>query len=644
MISPPDKYRELFLEEANKQIQSLNQNLLSLEKDFYNLELIHNIFRAVHSLKGAVGFVNLTELGQLLHVLENLLQSIRDKKIHITQEIINTIFKCLDEVTLSIQKFAEQENQTFDFKRLLVEISNYTGLKQSDDLFFQKETSRKNFLEQESSEGLKTKGENQREPLKKPRQPSLREKKVRVPIKKLDQLSEMIGELTVINSRFISLYKKMDEVDKKNFLNDRLESYFTFISRLSARLQKGMLRVRQINLKEIFFNYPRLVRDLAQKNNKKITLIIEGETIEVDRAILDDLNEIIIQLIRNSIDHGIETEEERGVKNKPVEGQIKIKAFKQEEEIIIQVEDDGQGLDPNLIKETLLRKELVSLERIKEMNLSEIYASLFWPGFSTKKEVSDLSGRGVGLNIVKEIADKINAEIKVESVLKKGTKFNLILASSSFFDSSIDSDQNRFLQRNFNFTSQDLAPLEKVIHFGMNKAFSLFSELLREPVEFSLPKIDLSFNQEKLDYLGKVDNIYIGVLVEIQGDLKGHFLLIFEEEIGFELIDLLYGFKSSRELNEEGSSALKEMANILGSNILTFIADQTQLIIRPTVPVVIHDYLQTVLDSISVIHQKNLMVNTSFSLVRRNKTLGNFFFMPTLGSLKKVIDSLQKQV
>ena len=188
---------------------------------------------------------------------------------------------------------------------------------------------------------------------------------------------------------------------------------------------EDILQVRMVPTEQLFNRFPRAVRDLAKKQKKKINLAIEGENTEMDRAMIESINDPVMHLIRNAIDHGIELPKERTKKGKSEEGIILLKARQNKNQVIVEVQDDGQGIDVEKIKDTIFQKKLAKKEEIEKMSETEIFDFLFHPGFSTKKVVSDVSGRGVGLDVVAERIKKLKGDIRINSTIGKGTTFSI---------------------------------------------------------------------------------------------------------------------------------------------------------------------------------------------------------------------------
>lgn len=250
---------------------------------------------------------------------------------------------------------------------------------------------------------------------------------VRISIEKINQLINLVGELTLNKEILFDVTKALKKTYKKDKNILRLEEACESIQFLGSELQEIVLNARLIPLEAVFSKFHRMVRDVANETGKRIKLEIEGNDQGVDRSIIEELSDPLTHLIRNAVDHGIETPENRIQKGKPAEGILKVKAWQSNNQVVIVIEDDGNGIDIDKIKVKALSKQLISIEEASHLNESEWLEFVFRPGFSTANEVTTLSGRGVGLDIVKSNITKINGHIDLLTERGKGSKFTIKL-------------------------------------------------------------------------------------------------------------------------------------------------------------------------------------------------------------------------
>jgi two-component system chemotaxis sensor kinase CheA len=242
---------------------------------------------------------------------------------------------------------------------------------------------------------------------------------VRVNITQLDSLVNRVGEL-VINK--ISLEHLIS-----NYEDPELHDAVSQLSRIVEEMQNEVMEIRMVPVDHLFSKYPRIIRDLANKKEKKIKLIVDGGDIELDRTVLDGLNDPLVHILRNSVDHGIETPQQRLMAGKPEEGTVYLNAKREKNRVIVEISDDGNGILPEVIKDSAISKGLISEDEAAEMSDEELIYLILMPGFSTAKVVTDISGRGVGMDVVKRDVEKLGGSVSIHSKPGKGSKFELKL-------------------------------------------------------------------------------------------------------------------------------------------------------------------------------------------------------------------------
>jgi two-component system chemotaxis sensor kinase CheA len=254
---------------------------------------------------------------------------------------------------------------------------------------------------------------------------STKEQTIRVDVKRLDQLMNLIGELVLAKNRLIKIYNDVEERYEGEKFLEELNQVVSSISIVTTDLQIAVMKTRMLPIGKVFNKFPRLVRDLARELGKKVRLIIEGEDTELDKSIIEEIGDPLVHMIRNAIDHGIEPPEERIKKGKPEEGTIWLRAYNEGNMIVIEIKDDGRGMDPEALKRKAIEKGIITPQEAENMSDKEAFMLIFKPGFSTAEKVTNVSGRGVGMDVVKTNIEKLNGIIEVESVPGKGTTFKL---------------------------------------------------------------------------------------------------------------------------------------------------------------------------------------------------------------------------
>ena len=263
---------------------------------------------------------------------------------------------------------------------------------------------------------------------------------IRVDANKIDTLMNQVGELVVSRAWFSQLFNEMRELqqelsqsqklDQKELkhvkeLTLRISEATTALGRVANELQEGVMKVRMLPIEQLFSRYPRLVHDLVRDSGKKVHLEIQGEETELDKVVIEEIADPLVHILRNAIDHGLETPRERVAQGKPETGLLRLHAYHESNHVVIEVADDGRGIDPDLIKAKALEKNFVTADELERMNEKEILALIMQPGFSTAAEVTHTSGRGVGMDVVKANIEKLNGTIDIESQKGIGTRFRV---------------------------------------------------------------------------------------------------------------------------------------------------------------------------------------------------------------------------
>ncbi len=540
-----------FLDEAEEQIQLLEEGILELEKSDRTDKVIQDIFRAAHTLKGSSSAMGYEKMKLLTHEMENVLDKIRNNLLEVTKPIINILFECIDCLVLLKGDFLKYKNdtkiETEGILNKLKEIQNSKVEKINDSFLAKNEiinncsekeinfhldgeqkqiienarlngcsrvvvceikisedslmkatraflilnllndmgnviTSSPNVLELlDEDDGIdkirylmiseldnkelesrikhelmdiddakvfkyiignsneknvvekdiESIDQIKKEPAKREFNADKNEKKIsqtiRVDIERLEHMMNLVGEMVIEQTRIAQVSNTLHNRYMADESVEDLIGISNRVSRAVSELQESIMKARMLPVQQLFSRFPRLVRDLANSLEKDVDLILEGGETEMDRTIIEDITDPLIHLVRNSLDHGIEKSSDRIGKGKPAKGTIRIKAFHQENHVIVTVEDDGAGLNLEKIKQSAIKKEVVSSQEAETLSEQEIVNLIFQTGLSTANNVSDVSGRGVGMDIVRNHIDKLNGIIDVETKAEEGSKFTIKL-------------------------------------------------------------------------------------------------------------------------------------------------------------------------------------------------------------------------
>jgi two-component system chemotaxis sensor kinase CheA len=250
---------------------------------------------------------------------------------------------------------------------------------------------------------------------------------IRVDVEHLDSIMNLVGELVIDHTRIVQVGNLLRDRYSSDETIDDLERISNHFSRIIGELQESVMKTRMLPVERLFNRFPRMVRDLARTLNKEVNLLLEGKETELDRTVIEEISDPLIHLIRNAIDHGIEEVKVRKKLGKSLKGTIKIRASHQENQVVLTIEDDGAGINAEKVKESAIRKQLITAQDAEMMSEQELIQLIFLPGFSTAASVSDISGRGVGMDIVRNHIEKLNGLIDVDTRLGEGTKFTIKL-------------------------------------------------------------------------------------------------------------------------------------------------------------------------------------------------------------------------
>ncbi|MGD9687588.1 MAG: chemotaxis protein CheA, partial [Desulfobacter sp.] len=433
-----------FISEAQENLDTIEISLIELEHDPVNTDIINDIFRPFHTIKGVAGFLSLTKINKLAHATENLLDSARSGDFIISHTVtdiilasVDTLKALLDKVKQGIQTGYRESDDDIDVDSLSsrlkqLQISLTKGEKEplGEILVRKKELSRSDLdqaLEFQNKNSVKKLGEILVEEKKvKPKQvasalmeQSCVKKKmdvqVRVSTQKLDDLVDYAGELVIAQS-MLRQQTKEDAIVSKTVSQ---------LGQIVNHMQNIAMSMRMIPIQATFMKMIRLVRDLSRKSGKEIHLSMTGEDTEIDRNVVDALYEPMVHMIRNACDHGIEATSERSKTGKPAQGNIHLCAYHKGGNIIIEIEDDGKGLDKDKILEKAKSTGLIKGD--EQMTDTQVFDLIMQPGFSTAKEITDISGRGVGMDVVKDGIEKFRGHLNIASKKGKGTKFIISL-------------------------------------------------------------------------------------------------------------------------------------------------------------------------------------------------------------------------
>lgn len=513
---------KLFLEEAEEHLQTLEEDLVKLEKDADDQELLQAIFRAAHTLKGSSATLGHQRMAQLTHGMENILDKVRKGQLVINTSIMDVLLEALDALKVLKEEIETLEESDINLEGILaglaraaednaaaLQVAEATSTDMSLDwdeknMVLNGERDGKkayNVLVQldEKSEMLSVRAlltlmalrevgeivksipseeEIEREeakptlqvvvmseveqdkiykavkelpevlnvevsefqqvdkvptpekPAANPNSAEVKAKRitkasrtVRVDVELLDNLMNLVGELVIDKTRLAQVVGTIENRFENNEFSDDLARTSIHIGRVTTMLQEEIMKARMIPVESLFNKFPRMMRDLSQKAGKEIEFVMEGQETELDRSIIEEIGDPLIHLLRNAVDHAVEPPEERKGCGKEPTGHVTLSARHEENHIIISVKDDGRGIDPEKIKASAIKKGTLTEEAAKRLSDSEAIHLIFASGFSTAAKVTDVSGRGVGMDVVRSNLEKVNGSVEIDTKVGEGTTF-----------------------------------------------------------------------------------------------------------------------------------------------------------------------------------------------------------------------------
>jgi two-component system chemotaxis sensor kinase CheA len=397
---------ESFIVETKELLDKLDNDLVELEKRQNDVELLNAIFRYVHTIKGTSSFIGFEQMSELTHKFEDVLNKLRKFELKLNPEIMDVILEAQDLMKVLLSKIETNDLSPIDISGVVSKLERI---------------SRGEFLIEEDVEKASVDNVSQK------LQSKVIDKTVRIDVERLDELMNLVGELVLGRNRLTQIVSGIVERFEGESLARELMDTIAQVDYLTSELQAVVMRARMMPIAKVFSKFPRIVRDLSRDLNKEVELLIYGEETEVDKSVIESIHDPLVHLIRNAIDHGIETPQERKAVGKPEKGKVILRAEHEGNFIVITVEDDGRGIDPERVRRKAVEKKIITEQEASSISDRDALNLIFLPGFSTASKVTNVSGRGVGLDVVKANITKLNGMIDVQSTLGQGTKFILKL-------------------------------------------------------------------------------------------------------------------------------------------------------------------------------------------------------------------------
>ncbi|ORE88734.1 signal transduction histidine kinase [Oceanococcus atlanticus] len=448
-----DEILQDFLVESEELIANLGQQIVDLEASPEDADLLNAVFRCFHTVKGGAGFLNLEPLVNLCHVAEELCNGLRSHKYALSADMVDALSAAVDQLQAQHAALAAGDAPAAADPALLERLRDLAGASavssaapaasQIDLDNVPDDVDLDALLDQMHGVPASTPSPPAAEVVSPPAGESPSsvapadsvpaavaskasppakavESSIRVDTVRLDAVMNLIGELVLARNQLKALGRGSQLGEEATRVSARID-------RVTTELQGAVMKIRMQAIRKVFSRFPRIVRDLARSLGKQVSLELHGEDTELDKNLVEALADPLIHLVRNAVDHGIESPEQRRAVGKPEQGTVRLSAAQEGDDIVIRIIDDGAGMDPNRLRAKAVERGVLDQDEAARMDSADCFRIIFMAGFSTRDEVSDVSGRGVGMDVVKNRIDQLNGRIHIDSTLGEGSTMELRL-------------------------------------------------------------------------------------------------------------------------------------------------------------------------------------------------------------------------
>jgi two-component system, chemotaxis family, sensor kinase CheA len=429
---------ESFIVETREIFEKFAQDLLLLEKGNANGELLNSIFRAVHTVKGTSSFLGLDQMTQLAHSFEDVLNKLRRGELQVSSDKMDVMFEAYDLMKVLLEQIESRKIEKINLDPILAKLK---AISQGAAIPAETPAAKSASTPAPPPPSVAAVAAGFETP--QPAQSTApaasaataatphpadavgaktADTTIRVDVARLDSLMNLVGELVLGRNRLTQIAHQLGQDFEGNPLAKDLGETSSQIDFITTELQMAVMKTRMVPIAKVFNKLPRLLRDLIKETGKDLELIVSGEETELDKSIIEELNDPLVHLMRNAGDHGVETQAERRAAGKSEKGTITVRAEHEGNHIVISVADDGRGMDPTKLKAKAIEKGTITEAQAREMSDTDAYNLIFAPGFSTAAKVTNVSGRGVGMDVVRTNITKLKGIIEIQSELGKGSK------------------------------------------------------------------------------------------------------------------------------------------------------------------------------------------------------------------------------
>jgi len=430
----PDEMEEIiaeFITESEETLDRVDPLFVELEIKGEDKEMLNQIFRSVHTIKGAAGFLGFQPVVDVAHNAESIMKKLREGEIRMSKPLMDVVLKSVDMLRLLLKHVKQKDGVTENIAPLLSELK--TALENATTEAGQKTGVRSQESGVRSQEsGVRSQKTEASQPaaeqsaMAEP-QPAEKEalQTLRVDVNKIDKVMDLTGEVVLVRNRLLNIVTQLEHQYTDDHDVQSLLEAVSNLDLITSDMQLGVMKMRMQPIAKVFSKFPRLVRDISGPLGKLVNLKVSGEETEVDKSVIEQIGDPMVHIIRNAVDHGLETPQERRAKGKAEAGTISISAEQKGNQIVIEVSDDGRGVNLDRVKTKALKQKLISEEEAVRMTDEAAVNMIFLPGFSTAEVATEISGRGVGMDVVKTNVSRLNGSVEITTHKDKGSTFTI---------------------------------------------------------------------------------------------------------------------------------------------------------------------------------------------------------------------------
>lgn len=440
----PDEMEEIiaeFVAESEETLEEVDPLFVELEQKGFDKDVLNRLFRCVHTVKGAAGFLGFQQIVDVAHAAENVMKRLRDAEIAPARPLIDAVLGAVDTLRALLSHIRSKDGKTEDTAPVIMALQSALdeaekqpgpgGVQRPGQNNSSKAEDPPAVLQNaENEKVVPDKGGSTGAALRAPAPDTEKRDDIqtlRVDIEKIDKVLNLTGEVVLARNRLINIASRLERRQAEDREVLELVEAVSFLDLIASDMQIAVMKMRMQPLRRVFGKFPRLVRDIASPLGKQVELCMFGEDTEVDKSVIERLGDPLVHIIRNAVDHGIEPPSERTAKGKPERGMITIRAFQKGNQIIIEISDDGRGIDIERVKEKAIEKGIITQDEALRMSDEAAIGIIFLPGFSTAEKATEISGRGVGMDVVKTNVAKLNGSVDASSRPGHGSTFTIRL-------------------------------------------------------------------------------------------------------------------------------------------------------------------------------------------------------------------------